>query len=126
MAEKDRLEKILTFLWEVEKLKLVERIIYLSDKKRLENTAEHSWHLALFLILVYKDLWVTFDLTKTLKMVLIHDLPEIDVWDIFTWDEQEKNDKHNKERIAAKRNFFNITRRHVSRILWTLFRIWTS
>ena len=105
MIEKERLKKILFFLWEVEKLKLVERIIYLSDKKRLENTAEHTWHLALFLVLIYKDLWVEFDLGKTLKMILIHDLPEIDVWDIFTWDEKEKIEKHNKERIAAKRIF---------------------
>ena len=76
MAERD--SKILSFLKEIEKFKLIERRVYCSDLKRKESDAEHSWHLAMFIILFEKDIAKNLDIAKMLKMALIHDLAEIE------------------------------------------------
>jgi putative hydrolases of HD superfamily len=62
---------------EIEKLKMVYRSVYLSNLERKESSAEHSWHLAIFLILLQKEIPSDLNLEKTLKMVLIHDLVEV-------------------------------------------------
>jgi putative hydrolase of HD superfamily len=68
-------------LTDIERLKLVKRRAYVSDLSRQENSAEHSWHLAMGLMIIAQELSLELDLHKTLVMALIHDVCEIDADD---------------------------------------------
>ena len=100
-----RLNKIFDFLCEIEKLKLVERIPYLSDKKRQENDAEHSWHLAMMLLSLEGEFENKFDCFKTLKIILVHDLIEIHTGDDWVTTKEKKDDKRIAEKEAADKLF---------------------
>lgn len=76
------IRNIVEFLTELEKLKLVTRRSYVSDFSRRENSAEHSWHLAVGLLTIARELDLDIDLLKTLRMALVHDVCEIDDGDI--------------------------------------------
>lgn len=77
----DRISTLVAFLTDVERLKLVKRRAYVSDRSRQENSAEHSWHLALGLVAIANELNLKIDLHKALVMALIHDTCEIDAGD---------------------------------------------
>lgn len=96
----------MNFLCEIEKLKTVYRQNMVVDKTRQENSAEHSWHLAL-MALVLQDHSVNPDINilRVIKMVLIHDLVEIDAGDTFLYDETGNLDKDERETRAAVRVF---------------------
>ncbi len=96
----DEFDQRLAFLLEVDKLKLVERQSRVAGGERRENSAEHSWHLALFALVLGKDRPV--DLLKTVKMLLIHDLVEIDAGDT-PFHSSDRQDKMEDEKAAAKR-----------------------
>lgn len=81
MPVDDRMPAVVAFLIDLERLKLVSRKAYVSDLSRRENSAEHSWHLALGLLTVAQELDLQIDLHKALVMALIHDLCEIDAGD---------------------------------------------
>ena len=74
-----RLEQQLHFLLEIDKLKHVLRRSYLLDGSRRENDVEHSWHLAMMVLLLHEYARTPIDLLRTMKMVLVHDIVEIDV-----------------------------------------------
>jgi putative hydrolases of HD superfamily len=74
----DSISRLVAFLTEVERLKLVKRKAYVSDMSRRENSAEHSWHLAVGLLTIARELNLEIDLHKALVMALIHDVCEID------------------------------------------------
>jgi putative hydrolases of HD superfamily len=78
---RDRLPAVEAFLVDLERLKLVQRKAYVSDLSRRENSAEHSWHLALGLLTLAHELDLEIDLNKALVMALIHDICEIDAGD---------------------------------------------
>lgn len=102
----ERLQKQIDFIIEIDKLKHIYRQTILMDGSRQENDAEHSWHLAvmaIFLSEYAKE--ADLDLLKVLKMVLIHDLVEIDAGDTFCYDEQGYLDKAEREQKAAARIF---------------------
>jgi len=99
----ERLRKQLDFIKEIDKLKTITRRSYLADGSRKENDAEHSWHLAIMVLLLSE--LDTVDILKTLKMVLIHDLVEIDVGDTYFYDEAGNVGKFEREQLAAKRLF---------------------
>jgi len=106
--DKERLKKQIEFIIEVDKLKQIYRQTLLMDGSRNENDAEHSWHLALMAMVLHeyspkKDL----DITKVLKMLLIHDLVEIYAGDTFCYDEKANLNKAERELEAAER-LFNI------------------
>ena len=106
MTKKDRLPRQVEFLVEIDKLKGVFRQTWLIDESRLENDAEHSWHLAVLAVLLgeyaaEKDL----DLLRAVKMVLIHDLVEIDAGDTYVYDETAAATQADRERKAADRIF---------------------
>src|SRR3989338_476599 len=103
MAERD--SKILSFLKEIEKFKLIERRVYCSDLKRKESDAEHSWHLAMFIILFEKDIAKNLDIAKMLKMALIHDLVEIYAGDTFAFDKEGQKTKKERELMAGQKLF---------------------
>ncbi|HOP75377.1 MAG TPA: HD domain-containing protein [Bacillota bacterium] len=99
----ERLRKQLNFIMEIDKLKTITRRSYLADGSRKENDAEHSWHLAVMVLLLSE--LDNIDVLKTLKMVLIHDLVEIDAGDTYCYDETGNAGKFERECLAAKRLF---------------------
>ena len=105
MSETNRLEQQIQFLLEIDKLKNVYRRTYLINADRLENTAEHSWHLALLAIILAEHANEPLDVSKVVKMVLIHDIVEIDAGDTYFYDMQAGLDKAERERVAARRIF---------------------
>lgn len=122
--EKERLEKQIEFIVEIDKLKHIYRRTYLMDGSRNENDAEHSWHLALMtLLLTEYTLEKEIDICRVIKMVLIHDIVEIDAGDTFCYDEKAQKDRSKKEKRAADR-LFNILPEDQSqelRSLWEEF-----
>ncbi len=100
----ERLDKIIAFLKEAEKLKLVEREIYLSNGIRKENSAEHSWYMCVILMLLEKE-FKEIDLLKMYRMFLIHDLVEIYAGDVCAFDKQNKVGQNEKEKEAAEKLF---------------------
>lgn len=100
-----RTKKILNFLKEIEKLKLVLRIPYLSDQKRRENDAEHSWHLAIMVLAFEKELSLKFDVAKAIKLALVHDLGEIYIGDGWYSTKEAKAQKMVSEEKATKKVF---------------------
>ena len=77
-----RLDQQFAFLREVEKLKSVTRATPIHDASRPENSAEHSWTLALYALVLTDQAAPGVDVTRAVKMLLIHDLVEIDVGDV--------------------------------------------
>src|ERR1044072_5912114 len=94
----DRLEKQIQFIIEIDKLKTVVRHTLLTDASRRENSAEHSWHLAVMAMLLCEHSKERdIDLLKVLKMVLIHDIVEIYAGDTYCYDEIGYRDKAERE-----------------------------
>jgi putative hydrolase of HD superfamily len=79
-------DTLLAFLADIERLKLVQRRAWLSDLSRHENSAEHSWHMAVGLLTVARELNLEIDLPKALRMALVHDICEVDAGDISVYD----------------------------------------
>ncbi|MCI9486659.1 MAG: HD domain-containing protein [Lachnospiraceae bacterium] len=104
-TEPGRLERQLRFILEVDKSKQVFRQTYLSDGSRKENDAEHSWHLALMCALLGEYANESIDVAKTMVMVLIHDIIEIDAGDTYAYDEAGNATKREREVRAAERIF---------------------
>ena len=101
-----RLAKQVEFIVEIDKLKQVVRRTWLTDQSRQENDAEHSWHLGVMAILLLEHAQQPrLDLLRVLKMVLIHDLVEIDAGDTFAYDDAGALDKAERESAAADRVF---------------------
>jgi len=104
-SDTNRLETQLDFILEVDKLKQVLRQTVLIADRRPENDAEHSWHLSLMAVLLVEHAASEVDLLKVLRMLLIHDLVEIDAGDTFAYDEVGNRDKAEREQRAATRIF---------------------
>ena len=98
-----RLEQQLRFLLEADKEKKIGRQTWLSDGSRKENDAEHAWHLALMVLLLGEHAREEIDLLKTLTMVLLHDIVEIDAGDTYAYDAAGQATAHEREQKAAER-----------------------
>lgn len=103
--DEERFQKQIDFILETDKLKKIFRRTYLADGSRYENDAEHSWHLALMTILLSEYSNRSIDVLKVIKMVLIHDIIEIDAGDTYCYDAAANEDKAEREMAAAKRLF---------------------
>ncbi|QDK81353.1 HD domain-containing protein [Spirosoma sp. KCTC 42546] len=101
----DQLVKQIAFIKEIDKLKYIQRKTKLFNSDRNENDAEHSWHLAMMTIVLAQHSNTPIDVLKVLKMVLIHDIVEIDAGDTFIYDTQKSHDNTDEERLAAERIF---------------------
>ena len=101
----ERLEKQIAFLLEIDKLKSVLRRTYLLDDPRHENSAEHSWHLAVMAMLLAEHANASVNLLHVLKMLLIHDVVEIDSGDTYIYDVAGNESKAAREQEAAGRIF---------------------
>ena len=96
-------QSILDFIHEIEKLKLVERRIRVKEHGRYENSAEHSWHIALLALSLVPYAETQVDGLKVVTMLLLHDIVEIDTGDKFAY--HESHDDFENELAAAKRIF---------------------
>ena len=101
----ERLKKQMEFILEVDKIKFIGRQTYLSDGERKENDAEHSWHLELMTALLSEHANEKIDVRKTMLMVLVHDIVEIDAGDTYAYDAAGNATKRERELKAAKRIF---------------------
>lgn len=101
----DQLLKQINFIKEIDKIKYIQRKTKLFHSDRPENDAEHSWHLAMMTIVLAEHSDVPVDVLKVLKMVLIHDIVEIDAGDTFIYDTQKNHSNTENELKAAKRIF---------------------
>jgi putative hydrolase of HD superfamily len=99
------LESQLAFIREIDKLKHVIRQTILLDGSRKENTAEHSWHVAITAMTLAKYADESVDILRVIKLLLVHDIVEIDAGDTFAFDEVGYEDNFEREEQAADRIF---------------------
>ncbi|SFZ79189.1 HD domain-containing protein [Chitinimonas taiwanensis] len=95
----------LDFLLELDKLKAILRRTRPAGMQRLENSAEHSWHVALMALLLAEHAEPAVDAERVMKILLLHDIVEIDADDTFLYDETGTLEKVAKEEAAAERIF---------------------
>jgi putative hydrolase of HD superfamily len=119
----ERLEKQLALLMELDRLKSVlRRTRVKSADKRLENSAEHSWHVALMAILMEEHANEPVDIARVVKMLLLHDVVEIDAGDTFVYDTAASAEQEEKELKAAQRLFGMLPQEQGEQ----LFELWTE
>lgn len=101
------LQQQIEFIKEIDKIKYIQRKTKLFNSNRFENDAEHSWHLAVMAIVLNEHSNKSIDILKVIKMLLIHDIVEIDSGDIFIYD-TEKNHTNTDEELKASKRIFGI------------------
>jgi putative hydrolases of HD superfamily len=100
-----RLEQQITFLVEIDRLKHVLRRTRLVGGQRRENSAEHSWHVAMIALVLAEYSDEPIDVARVIRMLLVHDIVEIDAGDTFAFDVVGYLDKAEREQAAADRIF---------------------
>lgn len=103
--QEDRLQQQMMFCREIDKEKFIRRQTYCTDAKTKENDAEHAWHMAVMALVLGEYANEKIDLLKTIAMLLIHDLVEIDAGDTYAYDEKKKKTQADREQKAADRIF---------------------
>lgn len=117
------LQQQIDFIKEIDKIKFIQRKTKLINSDRPENDAEHSWHLAMMAIVLAEHARVAVDVLKVVKMVLIHDIVEIDAGDTFIYDTTKSHVNTVDERRAAQRIFGILPREQADELiaLWEEF-----
>jgi putative hydrolase of HD superfamily len=106
MSDNARFQRQIEFIIEIDRLKQILRQTITTDESRQENSAEHSWHIALMAIILSEYAEdPRLDVFRVIKMLLIHDLVEIDAGDTFCYDDHARESQHERELQAAKRIF---------------------
>lgn len=113
----ERLEQQFEFILEIDKEKNIERQTYLSGGLRKENDAGHAWHAALMTILLSEYAQEQFDVLKTVTMLLIHDIVEIDAGDTYAYDDAAVATQAEREQKAARRIFGLLPEEQAQRML---------
>ena len=128
MPDINRLGRQLAFLVEADKLKQVIRRTPLVDTSRLENSAEHSWHMILTAMVVSEHVCGALDLPHAIELMAVHDLVEIDAGDTFAYDLDAQKSKAEREEAAAERLFGLLPPDQASRFhaLWEEFEAQTT
>lgn len=121
--DRKRLQRQLDFLIEVDKLKSVLRATSLCDSSRPENSGEHSWHIALYALILAEHANRVIQIDRVIKMLLIHDLIEIDAGDNPIHGDHDVSAMEEIERAAADRIFGLLPsdQRDAYRRLWDEF-----
>ena len=101
----ERLRKQLDFMLELDKMKNLYRQTYVLNEDRKENDAEHSWHIAVLAFLLAKYSSEHVNVTHVMKMLLLHDVVEIDAGDTYCYDSEANKTKAEREEKAARRIF---------------------
>ena len=128
LADKERLDSFFKFILEIDKDKFIGRQTYLSDGVRKENDAEHAWHMAIMAWLLADYANEKIDVARTMIMVLIHDLVEIDAGDTYAYDEVAKQSQEERELAAADRIFGLLPEDAGAkmRAIWEEFEAWET
>lgn len=100
-----RLDQQIGFILELDTLKSVLRRSYLLNNTRRENSAEHSWHLSVMALVLAEHANADIDQLRVLKMLLVHDIVEIDSGDTYIYDAAGNDTKAVREQEAAQRIF---------------------
>lgn len=101
----DRLQQQMDFVLAIDREKAIRRQTWLADDSRRETDAEHAWHLAMMVLVLSEYAEEAIDVTRTMAMVLCHDLVEIDAGDTYAYDEAAKRTQAAREQAAADRIF---------------------
>ncbi len=101
----NRIDQQRRFIVETDELKNVSRRTRPIGQERRENSAEHSWQVALSALVFSEYANEEIDLLRVIKMLLIHDIPEVDVGDVFHYDKDSTADLASREAAAAERLF---------------------
>ncbi|MEP6900588.1 MAG: HD domain-containing protein [Actinomycetota bacterium] len=125
---RDELEKCFEFIIEVEKLKGIQRKVKPLGLDRYENSAEHSWQISLLALVLSKFADESVNIEKVIKMLLVHDIGEIDADDVFFFDDAGRLDAKEKELAAMKRIFGILPDEKAAELfaLWNEFENGTS
>ena len=100
-----RLDAQMAFLMEADKLKQIVRGTTLADGSRYENSGEHSWHIALFALVLGAVAPTDVKVDRVIKMLLLHDIVEIDAGDAPIFGDHDATEMAAKEEAAATRLF---------------------
>lgn len=119
----ERLERQFAFIQEIDKEKRIGRQTYLTGGERKENDAEHAWHIALMTILLSEYANEEVEVLKTVTMLLIHDIVEIDAGDTYAYDEEAAKTQRQREEACADRIFGMLPRDQGEKLraLWEEF-----
>ncbi|QJW46887.1 HD domain-containing protein [bacterium BFN5] len=125
----NRLEQQIAFIVEIDKLKAIYRQSYITGGARNETDAEHSWHMAVMAILLAEHVGGhDVDVLKVIKMLLIHDIVEIDAGDTYCYDALARQSQAQREQAAADRLFGILPEDQMLefRALWEEFELMTT
>ena len=124
----DRLSQIVEFCKLIDKEKFVQRRTYLSDGERLENDAEHAWHMAVMALLLSGYSNEKVDILKVVSLLLVHNLVEIYAGDTFADDEEGQTTQRGRELAPADRLYSQLPEDLAAkmRVLWDEFEAWGS
>lgn len=124
----ERLEQIAKFCELIDKEKFVQRRTYLTDGERLENDAEHAWHMAVMALLLSDYSNEKVDVLKVVSILLVHDLVEVYAGDTFAYDEEGKKSQRQRELEAADKLFSQLPVDLCKKIrdLWDEFEQWET
>jgi len=103
--QNQRLESQIAFVMEMDKLKSIDRMTKIFCEDRVENDAEHSWHVALMALVLEPYADGKVDIERVIKMLLVHDVVEIDAGDTYIYAGADASEQFEKEHAAAKRIF---------------------
>lgn len=125
---KNRMDQQFDFLRELDKEKQIGRQTYLADGSRLENDAEHAWHMAVMALFLSEYSNEPVDLLRTISMILLHDVVEIDAGDTYAYDFEAKKTQKEREQRAAERIFGLLPEDQAEKMwaLWLEFEEWET
>lgn len=103
--EEEKLDRLFDFFREIDREKLITRQTYVTGAVRMENDAEHAWHMAVMAIMLSGYSNEKIDVLKTVSMLLIHDLVEIYAGDTYAYGGVSKEEQHEREAKSADRLF---------------------
>lgn len=124
----NRLNEIVEFCRIIDGEKFVQRRTFLTDGERLENDAEHAWHMAVMALLLSDYSNSNVDVLKVVSILLIHDLVEVYAGDTFAYDEEGKKTQRQRELAAADKLFAKLPADMAARFrgLWDEFEAWET
>lgn len=124
----ERIDQIVEFCRVIDREKFVQRRTFLTDGERLENDAEHAWHMAVMALLLSEYSNERIDVLKVVSILLIHDLVEVYAGDTFAYDEEGKKSQRERELAAADKLFTQLPEDLGTRFrgLWDEFEAWET
>lgn len=117
----ERLQQQIQFMLEIDKLKKIIRRSPLLDRSRRENSAEHSWHLAMMAMIFGEYAKDKININRVIRMLLLHDIVEIDAGDVFLYDKSESASLKSRREQAAAQRIYDLLPQDLATELRTLW-----